>query len=85
VLENFTPVSPIKRSREASRNYSFAFARQNEGQSMGNFEFPNQSMEDLLNTEGLVSHNVPQQPHFPDGFIGFEEFSGWDGFNINQM
>lgn len=42
-------------------------------------------MEDLLNTEGLVGHNVPTGHDFHEGFLGFEEFSGWDGFDMNNM
>jgi hypothetical protein len=44
-------------------------------------------MEDLLNAENLIQQNVnvSSSHGFEDGFIGFEEFSGWDGFDINNM
>jgi len=83
VLENFIPVSPVKRSREPSRNMHMPFVPP---EGMNNFpDFPTQSMEDLLNTDGLVGHNVQADHGFHEGFLGFEEFSGWDGFDINNM
>jgi len=86
VLESFVPVSSVRRSREPSRNMHMPFMPPDGSNSMTNFpEFSTQSMEDLLNTEGLVGHDVQTGHDFHDGFIGFEEFSGWDGFDMNNM
>jgi hypothetical protein len=53
---------------------------------MSNFpDFSTQDMEDILNTEGLVGHNAQADQGFHGGFLGFEDFSGWDGFDINNM
>ena len=82
----FTPLSPIKLKREEGLppHPTVGFAMR--GSEMTGFpEFPTQSMEDLLNTEGFNAQNVPNTHEFTDQFIGFEEFSGWDGFDINNM
>jgi hypothetical protein len=52
------------------------------GGSAGGFvDFGGQSMEELLQaSEGLANNN-----EFPDGFLGFEEYSGWDGFGIQDL
>lgn len=88
VLEKgFTPISPIKPSREGTRTRQqpLPFGPP-DGNTMTGFpDFGGQSMEDLLNTEGLVAHNVHNPHGFGDGFLGFEEFSGWDGFDINNL
>jgi hypothetical protein len=86
VLEKgFTPTSPIKPPREIPRQQQPVPFVPPEGTSMTGFpEFP-QSMEDLLHTEELVAHNVPNPHEFADGFLGFQEFSGWEGFDINHL
>lgn len=88
VLEKgFTPISPIKPSGKGPRTQQrpTPFV-QPDGDSITGFpDFATQSMEDLLNAEGLVPHNVHNPHEFADGFLGFEEFSGWDGFDINNM
>ena len=77
VLENFIPVSPIKRTREPSRNMHMSFVPP---EGMSNFpEFSTQSMEDLLNTEGFVGQNAQADQGFHEGLFGFEDFSAWDG------
>ena len=86
VLENFIPVSPVKRSRQPSRILPMPFVPPDGSNATDNFpDFSTQSMEDLLNAEGLVGHNVQAGHDFHQGFLGFEGFSGWDGFDINNM
>ena len=46
--------------------------------------FPSQSMEELLHTEGLASRDLNTRG-FPEGFMGFEDVSGWEGFDLNNM
>ena len=84
--KGFTPISPIKRKREDRLHQNhvggFAVTRDEKTEFP---EFPTQSMEELLNTEGFAAQNVPNTHEFTDQFIGFGEFSGWDGFDINNM
>jgi len=86
VLEKgFTPIVPVRPQREVRQAQPTAYVQSDH--PMGNFpDFTTQSMEDLLNAEALSSHNTHDNTHgFPDGFIGFEEFSGWNGFDINNL
>lgn len=84
--KGFTPISPIKQTREEGLPRHPAIGLAVTGGGMTGFpEFPTHSMEELLNTEGFAAQNVPNTHEFTDGFIGFEEFSGWDGFDINNM
>ena len=88
ILEKgFTPVSPVKPSREESKTQQRPVSLvPPDGNAISGFpDFPSQSMEDLLNTEGLAVHNVHNAPNYADGFIGFDEFSGWDGFDIHNL
>ena len=87
VLEKgFTPISPIKQNREEGlqRHPLGGFAMSG-GEISGFPELPMQSMEELLKTDGFAARNLPNTHEFTDQFIGFEEFSGWDGFDINNM
>lgn len=80
VLEHgFTPPTPAPRhvSKEQLTPYVPV-----EGSPMGGFpDFATQSMEDLLHAEGLVGHGAQE---YPEGFLQFEEFSGWEGFDVNM-
>jgi hypothetical protein len=42
-------------------------------------------MEDLLNAEGVMQHQIGSSHEFDDGFPRFEELSGWDGFDIDNL
>jgi hypothetical protein len=87
ILEKgFTPVRPLRKPQDGVRLHHPPPHVSSEAASMGGFpDFATQSMEDLLNTEGLVAHNVHNVPGFADGFVGFEEFHGWEGFDINNL
>ena len=88
VLEKgFTPISPVRQHfRDGFRGIPQPIPVVAEGTSIAGFpNFATQSMEDLLNAEDLIQQNVNAIPNFDDGFLGFEEFSGWDGFDINNM
>ena len=84
--KGFTPINPVKPMREGPRNQQPIPYVSSDGNSMDGFpDFATQSMEALLNTEGMVAQNVHNTHGFEEGFLGFEEFSGWDGFDINNM
>lgn len=86
VLENgFTPISPIKQNREGFQRHPGVGFAISGGEITGFPELPMQSLQELLNTEGFATRNVPNTHEFTDQFMGFEEFSGWDGFDINNM
>jgi hypothetical protein len=86
ILEKgFTPVRPLRKLQDGVRPHPPPYVS-SETASMGRFpDFATQSMEDLLNTEGLVTHNVHNAQEFGGGFVGFEEFHGWEGFDINNL
>jgi hypothetical protein len=86
ILEKgFTPVRPLRKVHEGGTANSVTYMAARAA-SVGGFpDFAAQSMEDLLNAEGLMAHNVNNTQGFSDGFVGFEEFSGWDGFDINNL
>jgi hypothetical protein len=88
VLEKgFTPISPVKQHfREGSRGMTQSIPFVPEGSSMSGFpDFATQSMEDLLNAEELMQHQIGSSHGFDEGFPGFEELSGWDGFDIDNL
>ena len=88
ILEKgFTPISPVKLSREGLRTQQqpLPFVPPDGNAISGFPDFPSQSMEDLLNAERLAVHNVHTVHNYPAGFLGFEEFSGWDGFDIHNL
>jgi len=74
---------PVLRSAAATTGGSMG------GPSPGGFhDFQGQSMEELLHapsTAGGLGGGVGDASEFPDGFLGIEEFSGWDGFDIQHL
>jgi hypothetical protein len=86
VLEKgFTPISLAGTQRRATVPQTSSYVPPTH--QIGNFPgFATQSMEDLLNAESLVTQNTHHNTdEFSDGFIGFGEFSDWNGFDINNM
>lgn len=86
VLEKgFTPIPLGGTHRPAQASH--AATKVEETNQIGAFPgFTTQNMEDLLSAEALATHGTQDGTHgFPDGFIGFEGFSGWQGFDINNM
>lgn len=83
ILEKgFTPVKPVSRIHQQQPHPLVS----PDSKPISGFPgFPTQSMEDLLNTEGLVVHNVHNAHNYADGLLRFEEFSGWDGFDIHNL
>jgi hypothetical protein len=84
ILEKgFTPVRIVRPSRAPPPPTPFPPP---EGTPVAGFpDFATQSMEELLNAEGFGSHGGQNEHGFPDGFLGFEEFSGWEGFDIHNL
>lgn len=92
VLEKgFTPIRPVARpmgqQRLAPPFVPAAGASGAIAPSAGFPEFGGHSMEELLRTssKGMADGRVGNPGEFPDGFLGFEEFSGWDGFDIQHL
>jgi hypothetical protein len=83
ILEKgFVPVSLAKHRHRPVQRVETPYVPL-EGSTMTGFpDFSAQSMEDLLHGEGLAQQNAEE---FPEGFLGFEEFSGWEGFDINNL
>jgi hypothetical protein len=87
ILEKgFTPVRPLRKAQDGVRPQHPPLYVSSGAASISRFpDFATQSMEDLLHTEGLVAHNVHDAQEFGSVFVGFEEFHGWEGFDINNL
>ena len=85
ILEKgFIPVSLAKHRRPAPRVEALYIPP--DDSTMAEFpEFSAESMQDLLHSQGIGSHNVSNAGEFPEGFLGLEEFSGWEGFDITNL
>ena len=83
VLEQgFTPITPVRRRDERRQQQPPPYVPV-EGAPVSGFpNFTTQNMEDLLHAEGLVG---PSGQNFTEGFLQFEEFSGWEGFDVNNL
>ena len=96
--KGFTPIKPLAAMRSTRsrpgpppvlRSAAAGAGGSVGGPSPGAFhDFQGQSMEELLHSssaaEGLGG-GVGNAGEFHDRFLGFEEFSGWDGFDIQHL
>jgi hypothetical protein len=86
ILEKgFTPLKPSREVSRIQQQRPLPLVSPDSNTISGFPGFPTQSMEDLLKTEGLVVHNVHNAHNYADGLLRFEEFSGWDGFDIHDL
>ena len=86
ILENgFIPTVPVKPNSTTSELEATPFAA--DTTPVGGFQgFATQSMQDLLGADVLGTHNTHDNVQgFPGGFVGFDEFSGWNGFDLNNL
>ena len=87
VLEKgFMPVVPPSRPKIREPTEPKSTPRPADSIPLTGFQyFPKQSMEELLNAE-LVAHDVHNNDHgFAEEFIALEKFSGWNGFDLNNL